>query len=226
MKPAGDTASDARQFYEDLWAEVQPESSRRLLMSALACFAVKGFAGTTTREIAEGAGVSSGGLYVHYRTKGELLYEISYIGHRRNWENTEAAIKQAEGPADQLIAFVDSFVSWHARFHTLARVCQYELSWLTTEQLTVVRRWRRRHRSALENILVAGIRNGEFECHDLRGTGRAILSLGVDVARWFDGSGEFGPEQIAASYVDLALRMAGVRDAASGAARPASPSRA
>jgi hypothetical protein len=29
---------DAEQFYEELWAHVEPESSRRLLISALDCF--------------------------------------------------------------------------------------------------------------------------------------------------------------------------------------------
>jgi AcrR family transcriptional regulator len=200
---------DAEQFYEQLWAHVQPESSRRLLISALDCFAVKGFAGASTREIAEGAGVSPAGLYVHYRSKSDLLFEISRIGHQRNWEDTEAALAAAQSPTKKLIVFVESFVIWHARFHTLARVCQYELKSLDGDQLAEVRELRRRFQRELEAILDAGTQQGEFRVEDPHGTARAVLSLGIDVARWFTGRGSLRPEDVARLYVHLALRMAG-----------------
>jgi AcrR family transcriptional regulator len=210
MMDAMDMASptvDAVQFYEELWAHVQPESSRRLLISALDCFAVKGFEGASTREIAERAGVSPAGLYVHYRSKNDLLFEISRIGHQRNWEETEAVVAAAQGPTEKLVAFVESFVIWHARFHTLARVCQYELKALRGEQLETVRAIRRRFQRDLEAILDAGVHDAEFDVEDRHGTARAILSLGIDVARWFTGLGTLRPEDVAALYVELALRM-------------------
>jgi AcrR family transcriptional regulator len=54
----------AEQLYEELWVHVQADSSRRLLISALDCFALKGFEGASAREIAERAGMSPAGLYV------------------------------------------------------------------------------------------------------------------------------------------------------------------
>jgi AcrR family transcriptional regulator len=206
-------AIEAKQFYEELWRSVQPETSRRLLISALDCFAVKGFEGTTTREIAEGAGVSPAGIYIHYRTKGDLLFEIIRSGHQTNWEDTSAAMATAESPIQKLIAFVESFVIWHARFHTLARVAQYELRSLSEDQFAVVRDIRRRFQRALEDILEAGARIREFDVDDPHGTARAILSLGIDVARWFTGLGALRPEAVADLYVDLALRMVGANHA-------------
>jgi AcrR family transcriptional regulator len=204
---------DAEQFYEELWAHVQPESSRRLLISALDCFALKGFEGASTREIAERAGMSPGGLYVHYRSKSDLLFQISRIGHQRNWEEIEAVVAAADRPTDKLVAFVDSFVIWHARFHTLARVCQYELQSLDGEQLATITEIRRRFQRELEAILDSGVQAGEFNVVDRHGIARAILSLGIDVARWFTGLGALRAEDVADLYVHLTLRMVGRAEA-------------
>jgi AcrR family transcriptional regulator len=56
-----------------LWAGIESDSSRRLLLSALAAFARHGFQAATTREIGEGASMSSAAVYVHYKAKSDLL---------------------------------------------------------------------------------------------------------------------------------------------------------
>ena len=40
-------------------------------------------------------------------------------------------------------------------------------------------------------------------------TATALLSLGIDVARWYRDEGAWTPEQIADHYCRLALRMVG-----------------
>jgi AcrR family transcriptional regulator len=45
----------------------------RILDAAVACFASRGFAGTTTREVAARAGITEAGLYRHFASK-EALY--------------------------------------------------------------------------------------------------------------------------------------------------------
>jgi AcrR family transcriptional regulator len=50
-----------------------PERRDRILQAAVACFASRGFSGTTTREVAERAGITEAGLYRHFESK-EVLY--------------------------------------------------------------------------------------------------------------------------------------------------------
>lgn len=198
---------DVDASYEGLWAEVQPESSRRLLMAALEAFATNGFAGSTTRQIAERAGMSPAGLYVHYRSKCDLLFEIARTGHERALSEVTAATDSAVGPQARLRAYVETFVIWHARFNTLARVCQYELRSLEGEQLEAITRLRRAFQRQVEAVLQEGVTAGEFDVGDLRGTARTILSLGIDVARWFRGRGSLLPQDVAALNADLVARM-------------------
>jgi AcrR family transcriptional regulator len=194
-------------LYEGLWADVQPESSLRLLMAALEAFATYGFAGSTTRQIAERAGMSPAGLYVHYRSKADLLFAIARTGHERALAEVTTATERAIGAPAKLRAFVETFVIWHARFHTLARVCQYELRSLGGDQLEAITRLRRAFQWQVEAILQEGVIAGDFDVGDLRGTARTILSLGIDVARWFRGQGSLLPQDLAALNADLVLRM-------------------
>jgi AcrR family transcriptional regulator len=53
------------------------------LDAAVNAFAEKGFHGTTTRDIADAIGRSPAAIYVHHRSKEELLYLISKEGMSR-----------------------------------------------------------------------------------------------------------------------------------------------
>lgn len=198
---------DFDSLYQELWADVQSESSRRLLIAALVCFARNGFAGSTTRQIAESAGMSPAGLYVNYRSKGDLLFAIIQTSHRFVLDEvTDMAAQDVPAP-DKLRAFVHAFVVFHARYHLLAFVGEYELRSLEGERLVQITRLRHRYRALVEGILIEGIAAGSFEVIDLRGTARTILSLGMDVARWFRSEGPLTPQDVAALQADLVLRM-------------------
>ncbi len=99
MSTAQDTAGGEPQP----WGEVNPDAARRLLVAAVEAFAERGYHATTTRDIAGRAGMSPAALYIHYKTKEELLHRISRIGHDRALLLLETA-----APADSLIAVLDT----------------------------------------------------------------------------------------------------------------------
>jgi AcrR family transcriptional regulator len=59
-----------------LTPERRAQVQEHLEVAAISCFVRKGFHGTTTREIAKEAGVSTGALYAHYQGKQELFSAI------------------------------------------------------------------------------------------------------------------------------------------------------
>lgn len=57
---------------------------------------------------------------------------------------------------------------------------------------------------------------------DVPGTTLAVLSLCIDVARWFNTAGRRTPDEVGALYADLVLRMVGaVPDGPGASATPA-----
>ena len=53
-----------------------PDRRRQLIEAAMDLFSRKGFAGTTTKEIALAAGVSEAIIFRHFATKDDLYWEV------------------------------------------------------------------------------------------------------------------------------------------------------
>ncbi|MFJ7943261.1 TetR/AcrR family transcriptional regulator [Streptomyces sp. NPDC096354] len=202
MSTAEDTGGDSAP-----WGEVTPEAARRLLVAAVEAFAERGYHATTTRDIAGRAGMSPAALYIHYKTKEELLHRISRIGHDRALLLLETAADGEGTASERLARAVRSFVRWHAEGHTTARVVQYELDALGPEHRTEIVALRRRSDAVIRRIINEGVEAGEFDVPDIPGTTLAVLSLCIDVARWFSAQGSRTPDEVGALYADLVLRM-------------------
>ncbi|MEV0336959.1 TetR/AcrR family transcriptional regulator [Nocardia sp. NPDC050717] len=181
----------------------------RLLEAAIEAFAEKGFNGTTTRDIAGAAGMSPAAVYVHHKSKEELLYLISRSGHDETLELILNAAASSDDPAIALRTVVHDFAVHHARGHTGARIVNYELNSLSPEHRTEIRGIRQRIDQTMRELVECGIQAGAFDIQDARIAATALLSLGIDIARWYRDEGDWSPEDIATAYAEMALRIVG-----------------
>jgi AcrR family transcriptional regulator len=193
---------------ERLWAAVPPGGSRRVLFAALEVFSARGYRASTTREIARRAGMSPAAVYVHYRSKVDLLSTMARTGHAAVLAEVQESLEGVEDPVDRLHRLMSTFVAWHARNHTHARVIQYELHELPPDEFAEIRNLRRQFEKLLKGELERGIESGDFNIEDLRSTELALLSMGIDVARWWTPR-YAAPDRLGAAYAQLALRLVG-----------------
>jgi AcrR family transcriptional regulator len=203
-------APDGRSTDESasLWGDGLSEVARGLLSSAVRCFAAKGFHATTTRDITTGVGLSPAALYVHFPSKEQVLFEIARRGHESALATVkDPVIAQAPDATTRLRSLVGRFVAWHARQHVAARVCQYELSALTPEHYAEIREIRREFNVVFRDAIAAGTAEGAFAPVDVNRVVRGMLSLGIDLVRWYRLDGSDSPEQLGEFYADLALSM-------------------
>lgn len=195
--------------------EASTESSRggdtraRLLNAAVTAFAERGFHGTSTRDIAAAAGMSPAAVYVHYRSKEELLDQIARTGHEQVLTLVREAVAAHATPAGQLVAAVRDFAAHHARTHAGARVVNYELAALTPDNAGAIRELRREISAELRALVERGVAAGDFDCPDPRLAATALLSLGIDIARWYRDDHSLTPEELGEAYAAMALRIVG-----------------
>ena len=181
----------------------------KLLEAALQSFASHGFHGTSTRDIAEAASMSPTSVYVHYATKEELLFQLSLAGHQDVQTVVERAATGATDPGVQLREVSREYTAWHARRHTMARVVQYEMAAFTPQHSAQIAGVRREIQGLFERIIAAGAESDRFRLQNPPMTVLAVVSLGIDVARWYREGGAWTPEQVGEHYGELALRMVG-----------------
>jgi len=183
------------------------DSAQRLMDAAVDAFADKGFHATSTRDIAARAQMSPAGVYVHFASKQDLLFQLCRRGHVLALEVVETARKSADNPPDQLVAIVSAFASWHAEQFRTARIVQYEFPHLSPEHRAEVMTLRKQIDAVVRDVLQAGVASGDFDVPDLAMTTLALQSLTIDVARWYKPGIRRTPETIGAAYGALALRL-------------------
>ncbi|MET8652953.1 MULTISPECIES: TetR/AcrR family transcriptional regulator [Nocardia] len=187
------------------------DARARLVAAAVEFFARKGFHATTTRDIATAARMSPAALYVHHPSKEDLLYIISRDGHRQTLRLVRGAVAVSPDPAVQLATIADRFAEHHATHHETARIVNYELSALSPDHLDEITAIRRAIEAEVRAVVERGVAAGIFDTPDIAMTTMALLSLGVDVSRWYRDDGTWTPERIGTYYRSLALRIVGSR---------------
>jgi AcrR family transcriptional regulator len=197
-------------FSPDLWDPSRSEVVRNLLTSAVRCFAANGYHATTTRDISTGVGLSPAALYVHFPSKELVLFEIIRTGHERALAHIQdPEIEHAESSTERLRLMVSRYTAWHARHHVAARVCQYELAALTPEHYEQITALRHQTNEVFRDAVARVV--------------RGMLSLSIDLVRWYRLDGKDSPEQLGDFYADLALAILGApaNGAGKAAAKPA-----
>jgi AcrR family transcriptional regulator len=201
----------------DLWNTERGEVERGLLTSAVRCFAANGYHATTTRDIAAGVGLSPAALYVHFPSKEIVLFEIMRAGHERALAFIkDPSVDAADGAADRLAVIVSRYTAWHARHHVAARVCQFELAGLTPEHYDEIVRLRHLTNEVFRDAIERGVTEGTFAPTDVNRVVRGMLSLSIDLVRWYRLDRSDSPEQLGDFYAELALRMVMHKGTAAG----------
>jgi AcrR family transcriptional regulator len=179
------------------------------MAAAVESFAARGYHATTTRDIATAAGMSPAALYVHFPAKSAVLFAISRSGHERTLALVRTITTEHDDPVAAMRALVEQFVAWHAKRHVIARVVQHELAALPPDDYQVVVELRRTTEGLVRDLITRGVEAGAFTVPDVRTAARAVLSLGIDVARWYSPTSKPSPEVLGKQYAELVLSMLG-----------------
>lgn len=182
-------------------------TAARLLDAAAGAFADKGFHATTTRDIASRAGLSPAGVYVHFASKEELLHALSARGHGQALAVVTDAAATAGSPVERLAAVMRAFSTWHAEHHAVASVVQYEFPHLTPAHRDEVLGLRKQIDEVVRGLLREGRADGSMVVDDVRDTALALMSMCIDVARWYSPHITRTPAQIGDTYAALGLRL-------------------
>ena len=205
--PANANPATVRDVLATLGADDPTDTATRLMTAAADAFADRGVHATTTRDIAARAGLSPAGVYVHFASKEDLLFELSRRGHLTARDLLVAAAEQAATPTEALRAIIGGFSRWHAEHYRVGRIVQFEFRHLSPAHRDEVLTLRKQIDKVVRDVLADGVASGEFDVDDIPDTALALLSMAVDVARWYDPEIRRSPQSIEAAYGDLALRL-------------------
>ncbi|OFL64142.1 MULTISPECIES: TetR/AcrR family transcriptional regulator [unclassified Brevibacterium] len=190
-----------------------------ILRAALSCFADKGFHGTSIRQIADRAGLSVPGLYHHWKSKYDLLlavirYAMTDLAARSDLAEEQAGASSAE----QLDAYVECMVLFHAKNQQLAFVAASELRSIHPDDRPDYVALRDAQHARLSRIVQRGAADGEFSVPYPREAVTAVISMCTGISQWYRADGPLRPEQLAGRFRHIARGAVGA--VRSGSAEP------
>lgn len=155
---------------------------QKLYEAAVTLIAEQGFSATTVDEIAERAGVAKGTVYYNFASKSVLFEELLRHGvgllTASLREAAEQTARDGGSKLDALDAMIRAGLGFIARYPSFTQLYVAELyrtnrAWQST--LMVVRQ---QVNAAIEDVLHAGVANGEFSPEiDVRLTAAALVGM-------------------------------------------------
>jgi len=197
--------------FDDLSAE-----ARLVFDAALKNFAEFGYHGTPTRKIAQSVHKSPAAVYAHYPSKHELLFQIIIRGHEDLLSRILNAKELGTTPVERLSEVARTHAEFHAQYSAIARVANYELHNLDSNALETILQIRRQIESIVREIIAAGNERGDFDVADGNLAASAMLSMGIDVSRWYQPNGRLTVTDIGDAYAGYARRMVGITSERAG----------
>ena len=205
-----DTAAGTAASVERLFGEYHfPAGPRRILLAAATAFAERGFHATTTRDIAAQAGLSSAALYFYFRSKEEVLYQIATSALDFTIEVAATEAKGPGTPGERLTNLVRVLTIWHTYNSQVAHVVLYQTSALTSDHLADIAARQREVSQIVRQVITDGVESGDFDVPDTGAATIAVLSLCLDVARWYRPGYRLTPQQLGDLNAVAALRITG-----------------
>jgi AcrR family transcriptional regulator len=182
-------------------------ADEEILYQAGKLFCEKGFAGTSTRDIAEAAGLQQSSLFHYFRTKEAILVALSERALVKPLMTLDQIRAEDGTPVEHLYRIVYTHVE-----HLLSRPVDLIAVFFSPMELPRSR-FRRylsdldRYVDGIAEVIQSGIDGGDFIDGDARLEALRILGMcNVRTLRWYWKTGNLSEREIADDFARTALR--------------------
>lgn len=199
----------ARNNTVDGWRRPSLEPLSPVLVSALDAFYENGYHGSSVRDIARGADITVPGLYYHYSSKQEILFDLLDHSISAVIEVSKAAVTAAG--ADVVLRFdhlVEALVLYVAQ-HPRNAAMDAEIRALTPENRSRYSAKRRFVERLLLRAIEDGVSAGAFQVAHPPETARALLGMIQSIPTWYRPGGRLSVAALAERYLEVARHGVG-----------------
>lgn len=208
-KPVPDRVREADPEETTDWRIFSPLSIDSILAASVQLFVAKGYHGATMRSIAKLANISVPGIYHHYPSKQDLLLEILELTMMDLlWRVGRARDEEAD-PLMRIARYVEALALFHMCRKNLAFIGASEMRSLNAANYRKIAELRDRVQRLLDDEIAEAARQGMISTDQLEDAGKAISTMCVSLASWFDPDGPRTAQQIAVEYARLGLSLLG-----------------
>lgn len=181
--------------------EKRQRRREEILHAALQAFRENGYHTTTLEDIAERLGIGKTALYHYFPDKESILYEC----HRESLAEIERMVEEALACCDRASERLAYLIREHVRIMTEtleASPLAFEVPALSAERRAEVIAARDHYEKVLRDLIVQGVKDGEFREVDPKIAVFAILGAINWIARWYRPEGAVHAPELGAQFAD------------------------
>jgi AcrR family transcriptional regulator len=159
------------------------------------------------RDIAEEAGILSGSLYHHFRSKDTLLEGVLRRGLDDLTLRYEAVRDADLDPRDAVKELISVGLQFVVDEHDVTAIVQNDYTYLhDVEGFAFVEDYSARHRRIWRDVLQRGVEAGVFRADiDLDVAYRSMMGSIVSVVRWYRSNPQLDVTQLVSAHAELYL---------------------
>ena len=142
--------------------EANKYAQKRLLAieAAATVFALKGFHGATTEDIASEMGIKQGSLYYYFKSKEQALQDVCEYGFQNYVKRMQKICVKQQPFEAKLLAIITSHLSNYRQKNNAMKVHNDQRLYLPKERRVLLKELGSLYRKLLEETLVQGIEQG------------------------------------------------------------------
>src|SRR5579863_3537248 len=189
-------------------------TQERVLDRAAELFWKKGYAATTTREIAASLGIRQASLYHHLASKENLLFQLGVTSLERLLQEVQSAVKESNSPEGQLGLLVHAHLNTLLKYRTRHALMLKELRALSGPGRRQILGLRKRYEKLVLSILNHGQSVGSVRTDiPTKYLCLALLNILNWAVLWFHDDDALSSDQLAEifarAYIQGATTSAG-----------------
>ena len=192
---------------EDIRDAVWRLKRESVVAAAVDIFYRKGYAKTTLEEVASALNVTKPFIYLHFKSKQELLAEICSRALVVSHEALSRATAQSGTPTEKLEAMARDFMQSLLTHQAHSVIYSREEKELEPEVCKAINQLRRDFDHRLEAVITEGVAAGEFIVEDVNLAALAIVGIVAWSQFWFRSGGRLTKEQAADQVATLVMAM-------------------
>lgn len=179
---------------------------REILDVAAVIFHEKGYDATSTKDIADAAGLLKGSLYYYVETKEDFLFEII----KENYEGAIATldrVRRFEGTAlERLARLIGEHFRYFVENLVTTTVFFREFRALSPERQAIIAAEGDEYLDYVRELLSEGQRDGSISAEvDIRVTSVGIVGMVNSAWLWYHPDGSRSSDEIAAEFVKVII---------------------
>ncbi len=187
-------------------SETSQPVAEEILTAARQLFRQKGFKGTSTREIAEAAGLRQPSLFHYFKNKNEIFRAVVARTVEPVIAFIEAEPKRGD-PVDVALHRLIRHDTYHLCTNENVLGSPFQFPELTEESQPEFWTLREQIIDAYRRHLRTGKKQGLFEFDDLEIVTHFLFSMGESTLTWYQKEcGSYDPDVVADTAADLGLR--------------------